>query len=118
MRGTFGADGRGGTRRIRRAGARDRRHQCVAAAWCIDDVAGTRSSVAQCLAQRCHVEAQAAFVDRHVGPDPGEQIGLADDLAGAFGEGDEDVESAAADVNRYAIAFEQPFVREQPEWAE
>ena len=64
------------------------------------------------------MEAQAAFVDRHVGPDPGEQIGLADDLAGAFGEGDEDVESAAADVNRYAIPFQQPFVREQPECAE
>ncbi|MEY9386892.1 hypothetical protein ABIF93_005149 [Bradyrhizobium japonicum] len=53
------------------------------------------------------MEAQAAFIDRHVGPDALDQLTLVDDLAGALDEKNEDVECAAAEVKRSAVLLEQ-----------
>ena len=92
--------------------------ETIAAAGHVDDIAGAFAGIAQGLAQRRDVEAQAAFVDIHVGPDALDQLTLVDDLAGTLGEKNEDVERAAAEVKRDAILLEQPRPWKQPKWPE
>ncbi|MFK4727170.1 hypothetical protein ABIE89_008270 [Bradyrhizobium niftali] len=64
------------------------------------------------------MEAQAAFVDRHAGPDPLDQLSFVNDLAGALGEKNENVERTAAKVKRRAVLLQQPRLCKQPEWTE
>ncbi|MEY9504601.1 hypothetical protein ABIE87_004159 [Bradyrhizobium diazoefficiens] len=92
--------------------------ETIAASGDVDDVAGTFAGIAQRLAQRRDVEAQAAFVDRHAGPDALDQLALVNDLAGALGEKNQNVECAAAKVKRGAVLLQQPRLCKQPEWTE
>ena len=55
-----------------------------------------------------HLELEVAFHDVGVGPDPGEQLGLADPLAGPFEQGEEDVEGAASDADGPARFQQKP----------
>ena len=107
--------GHGGEYRGRTAGPRDRCHEAVAAPGQGGDVARAILAVAQRLAQARHVKAQAAFFDRDIGPDLGQQIPLADGLVGTRCERDQDVESARAKVDGRAAFGEEPFARDQAE---
>ena len=53
------------------------------------------------------MEAKAAFVHVHISPDLLDQLSLVDDFAGAFGKDNEDVESAASEVKRSSILFQE-----------
>jgi hypothetical protein len=55
--------------------------------------------LAQRLAQILDVEAQAAFLDIHVGPDSRKQRSIWDDFTGALDKDDEKVESPAAETH-------------------
>ena len=95
---------------------RERGDEAIAAAGHVDDITGRLAGVAERLAQRCDVEAQAAFVDIDVGPDALDQLALVDDFAGALGQEDENIERAAADVKRRAVLLQEPRLRKQPKW--
>src|SRR6185369_6040227 len=56
----------------------------------------------------------AAFVDIDVGPDALDQLPLVDDYTGAFGQEDENIERAAADMKRRALLLQEPGLWEQP----
>ncbi|GAA0008405.1 hypothetical protein BRDID11002_84130 [Bradyrhizobium diazoefficiens] len=71
----------------------ERRDEAIAAAGHIDDITGRLAGIAERLAQRCDMEAQAALVDIDVGPDALDQLSLVDDFTGAPGQEDEDIEA-------------------------
>jgi len=64
------------------------------------------------------MEAQAALVDIDVGPDAFDQLSLVDDLAGALGEIDENIQRAAADMKRRALPLQEPGLWKKSEWPE
>src|SRR5258707_4848229 len=72
----------GNARRVvsRTARARDWRDEAVTSPRKRGDVSGAVLSIPQRLAQVDHVKPQAAFLDEDVGPDPRDQIPLADDF--------------------------------------
>ena len=78
-------EGRGDAGAARWAGSpvsHDRGDEAIASPGESGDVAGAVLPIAERLAQAGHVEPQAAFLDDDVGPDPGHEIVLADDLVG------------------------------------
>ncbi len=97
---------------------RDRRDETIAASRKRRDVADAVLAVAQRLAQARDVEAQAAFLHRHVGPDPGQQLPLADDLVGAGDERNQNIERARAEFHRRAVPREPSLTRDQAEGTE
>ncbi len=86
----------------------ERGDEAIAAPGHVDDVAGGFAGIAQHLAQRRDVEAQAALVDIDVGPDALDQLSLVDDFAGTLGEENQDIEGAAADMERHALLLQEP----------
>jgi hypothetical protein len=94
----------------------ERRDEAIAAAGHIDDITGRLAGIAERLAQRCDMEAQAALVDIDVGPDALDQLSLVDDFTGAPGQEDEDIERAAADMKRRALLLQEPGLRKQSKW--
>ena len=64
------------------------------------------------------MEAQAALVDIHLGPDALDQLPLVDDFAGTLGKQDENIERAAADVKRRPFLLQKPGLGKQPKWPE
>jgi hypothetical protein len=70
------------------------RHQGVTATWHIGDIPRSALAVAERLAQSGDLGPQAAVVHRHVGPDPGYQLTMADHLSAAFNKGDQHVQRA------------------------
>ncbi|EGY00115.1 hypothetical protein AZA_84545 [Nitrospirillum viridazoti Y2] len=79
------------------------------------DVAGAVLAIAQELAQASHVEAQAAILHHHVRPDPLQQVTLGQHAAGLFHQGDQQVEGAAADLDRGAVAGQQALAHGEAE---
>src|SRR5258706_592328 len=72
----------------------------------ICDVFETELSVAESFTQRRQMHAQTAFLDSHVGPHPGNQRVLADDLAGPVDERHENLERPRPERNHYVRLFE------------
>lgn len=99
----------------RRCIMRERCGEAIAAPGNIDNVAGTCGTIVERFSQSGDVEAKAALVHIHVGPDPLNQFSLVDDFAGVLGESDEDIERAAPDVERCAVLLQQPRAGKQPE---
>ncbi len=64
------------------------------------------------------MHAQGALLDNGVGPDGGDQIILADDLAAPRDQGHQDVERAAADAHGDAVAQQQALARNKLEGPE
>jgi hypothetical protein len=95
-------DGRG-----RRLGARG---EAVAAA-------GDRGDqvAAQHLAQRADLRREVVLLDDHAGPDLVHQLVLGQQLRGAIGEHQQQVERAGAEVGRHAVDQQATFVRLQLE---
>ena len=58
---------------------------------------------------------QTALLDGDVGPDPRQQIPLADDLVRAAHQCDQDIERPRADLDGRAILCQEPFARDEPE---
>ncbi len=92
------------TPRVRVRQELDAGHERVPLVGGVDDVACAIHAVAQRLAHRDHVEAQAALVDDDVAPHPLDQLLLADDAAGVVNQRDEEVERAPAEPHRRAVA--------------
>ena len=86
--GDIGGSGRLG--RGLRPGQRDRRDEAVAPAGNGRDVAVAPLAIAERSAQRRHMDPKIAFLDEGVGPDPGDQVFLADQLTGALHQHGED----------------------------
>ena len=57
-------------------------------------------------AQRGNMELEIAFDDEGMGPDPRDQLRLADQLAGTFDESDQEIESATAETDGL-VTFQQ-----------
>ena len=82
------------------------------------DVARAIPPVAKDPAQARHVEAQAAVLHDHVGPDPLQELALRHHSAGLLHEGGEQVEGATSDFDRRAIMSEQALTRKEREGTE
>jgi hypothetical protein len=82
------------------------------------DVARPVLSVAERLAQRGDVEAQAALLDDDVRPDLGDELALAHHLVRSGGQRDQGVERASAQLDRLVAAQQHPLGGKQPERAE
>jgi hypothetical protein len=65
------------------------------------------TDVVECLAERADIDPQVRLLDEGPGPDYRDQLLLGDHFPGAGYEGDEDVQGAAADPNRLAVAQQQ-----------
>ena len=64
------------------------------------------------------MEAQAALVDIHIGPDALDQLSLVDDFPGTLGQQDQDIERTAADVKRLSLLLQESGFWKQPKWPE
>src|SRR3954453_1005968 len=92
-----------------------RGHEAVAAAGDGGQEAVAVLAVTQRLAERGDVDPEVALLDEGVGPDAGDKLVLADDLARPLDQGDQDVQRPAAERHRL-VALEQELPRrEQPE---
>ncbi len=96
----------------------DIRREGVALAGGVDDIAPTIHAIAQRFAHGDHVEAQGAFVDDRVGPDPRHQLGLVDGLSGGIDERDQQIQRAATQAHRRSVALQEALRRGQRERAE
>src|SRR5438067_6222405 len=79
--------------------ASDGRDKTTAASADSGDVPVAGLAVRQGAAQRGNMELQIAFDDGDMGPDPRDQLRLADHLAGMFDESDQEIESATAEMD-------------------
>jgi hypothetical protein len=61
---------------------------------------------------------ESGFLDRHVRPDPRDQLFLADQFTGALDQGEKNLESAASQNNRPLALPQYPLDREQPKGSE
>src|SRR5207245_4200510 len=81
------------------------------------DVAMAALAVAESAAQSADLNLQIRILDERFRPGSGYQFLLTDHLAGAFDQGGQDVEGAAAEPHR-RVALEQQTLRcKEPEWA-
>ena len=92
-----------GRRRGRRFGTGEGSGKAIAATRDVHDISRTDGTATKDLAQCGDVEAEAAFVDIHVGPDVFDQVSLVHDLAGTLRQEDQNVERAAADMKWSAV---------------
>src|SRR5689334_25437160 len=74
-------------------------------------------AVAEGAAQGADLDLQVRFFDERSRPGSGYQLLLADHLAGAFDQGGQDVEGAAAEPHRLVALEQEPPRRKQPERA-
>jgi hypothetical protein len=80
-----------------------------------DDVAPTVLAVAEGAAQSTHLDLQIGFLNEGSRPGAGDQLFLANHFAGAFDQGRQDLEGAAAQPHRL-IPLEQQSLRcQEPE---
>jgi hypothetical protein len=80
------------------------RHRCdkgVTPAGVVGDPAPARAAVAKRLAQRRDMNPERTVVDDRIGPRAGDELIPVYRLAGAFDERDQDIESAAAEPQRF-----------------
>ena len=98
--------------------ALDRRDEAVPAPGDVGHITIAALTVAQGLPQLRDVEAQAALIDRYVGPGIGHQLALADDFAGAADQEREKVECPTAKRDRFAVALQTTLVRNNAEGPE
>ena len=92
-----------GRRRGRRFGTGEGSGKAIAATRDVDDISGADCTTTKSLAQCGDVEAEAALVDIHIGPDLLDKVALVHDLAGTFRQEDQNVERAPADMKWSAI---------------
>ena len=97
-------------RAVRRCGGVDGRREAVAASGHRGD--GQRPEQ---LAQRQHVHLQVVLLDDEAGPDDLHQLVLGDDAVAPLDERDEEVEGAAAQLERLAFVPQRAFGRAQLE---
>ena len=92
-----------GRRCGRRFGTGEGSGKAIAAARDVDDISGADGTTTKGLAQCGDVEAEAALVDIHIGPDLLDQVAFVHDLARTFRKEDQNVERAAADMKWSAV---------------
>src|SRR5215470_11886763 len=71
--------------------------KAVATSGDVDDEPMSVPAVTQRATQRRHMDREIGRLDKDIGPNPGHQILLADQLTAAFKQGDEDFQGAASD---------------------
>ena len=98
--------------------ARDRGDKAIAAPGDRRQVAIAAAAVAQRPPQPGDLDLEVAVLDEGVRPDPRHELALADQLAGALDQGDQDLQGAAAQTHRPAGLQQQPSRREQVKRAE
>src|SRR5689334_8327325 len=91
--------------------------KAVAAAGAGHDIGRGAALGLQHLAQARDMNAEAAFLDGDVRPDPGEKLLLRYDGAGSFEQHDEDVERAASQADIAVVEHETPLGGKQLEGA-
>src|SRR5258708_13540898 len=82
------------------------------------DVAVALLAVAQRASQGGDLHLEIAFLDEDVGPDPGHQLALADQVAGPLDQRHQNVERPAAETKRPVPLQEETLVWENVEGAE
>jgi len=96
---------------LRRRNHRRRRSPCrllkahrgnkiIAAPGNRDDVAAATLAIAEGAAQGANLDLEIRFVDEGLRPDPGNQLVLADNFAGAFDEGGQNIKGRVAEPQR------------------
>ena len=96
----------------------DRRNKTVPALRHGNDIALASLTVAQCLAQRCHVHPQVDVFDDAVRPDGGHQLLLAHHLAGVAQQSQENVHRSPTQSQRLIALKHQPLPGMNPIGAE
>ncbi|MBB3394933.1 hypothetical protein FHX09_001299 [Rhizobium sp. BK538] len=105
----------GAQRRVR---ARDRGNEAVATAGDRGDVTRSILPVAEGFAQPGHVEAQIALFNDNIRPNPGHQIGFAQEGVGSGYKRDQEVQSPRAKLDWNPFLSEKPPAHIQTEGAE
>src|SRR5712692_4352360 len=112
---------RGGRRRLRRSGLvsdRDPRDEPVTLPRARLQIAAAVPPVTKGPPQGGDLELQISFDDVGAGPDAGDQLFLADKLAGSLEERDQDFQRATAETNRRLAVEQEPPAGKQAEGAE
>ena len=100
------------------ATSRDLGDETISTARGSGDVASAVLTIAQHLAQRCDVKAQAAFFDHDVGPNLREQFAFADYFVRPGGQCDQRIQGTSAQLERHFVFQQKPFGDQQSERAE
>src|SRR5277367_1016623 len=108
---------RGNDRGRRRLLFAYRRDEIVAPPYDSGDVAIVALSVAEGTTQITDLYLQVGFFDERLRPGSGDQLLLADDLAGTFDQCRQDVEGAAAEPHWLVALQQQPLSCKEPIWA-
>ena len=85
--------------------ALDRSNQGVTLPGNRRDIATAATAVAEPAPEGTDLEFEIAVLDKNAGPDPRDQLVLANHVAGALGQRDQDIERAAAEADG-AVAFQ------------
>src|ERR1700676_505334 len=97
---------------------RDRCNEAIAPSWECRDVSSVSPPITQRLAQPVHVKAQAAFLNDDIGPDPRQQIFLANDFVRGGSQDDQYIEGTRTQFDRDPLLRKEALVHQQIEWAE
>src|SRR5258707_15775443 len=112
---------RGGRRRLRRSGLvsdRDPRDEPVTLPLARLQIAAAVPPVTKGPPQGGDLELQISFCDMGARPDAGDQLFLADKLAGSLEERDQDFQRATSETNRRLAVEQEPPAWKQAEGAE
>lgn len=105
-------------RRPRGLRKRDRRHEAIPSPGDGSQVPVAATSVTERSTQRGDLNLEIALLDEGMGPDAGHEVALADQLAGALDQRDQDVQGAAAQTHGLAGFQQESPCREEIEWPE
>ena len=94
---------------------RNRRYELIAATRDAGQIPPAGLSIAKRLAKAGDMNPESAIIGEGIGPDAGEELGLADKLAGAFHEYCQNIEGAAPEPNGSFIFQQQLLCRQETE---
>src|ERR1700676_2973996 len=95
---------------------RDRCNEAIAPSWECRDVSSVSPPITQRLAQPVHVKAQAAFLNDDIGPDPRQQIFLANDFVRGGSQDDQYIEGTRTQSDSTPPPLKRAPVPHKIEW--
>jgi len=96
----------------------DRRDEAIAASADGGHVSTTGLAFAQRPSERRDMNFEVAILNEGVGPGPGHEVALADEITPTLDESGEDLEGSAAQANRRFTLQQELLCRKEPERAE
>jgi hypothetical protein len=84
----------------------------------IYDVTGAVAPLSERFAKAMHMDTEVGLFHKDIWPDSRDQFLAGDDFSSPLDQHDQDIELAAAQLNRLVHSCKQPFSRNETKWTE